>query len=106
MGLCGPAGDLAKKKIYPALFALYVEGHLPDDFSVFGYARSKMSDEEFRTYIRCYISLFLNSMPSQYHLDIGVPLSVGLLAFIGCCVSLILCQSSQSSGSVDCRTQI
>lgn len=46
------AGDLAKKKIYPALFALYVEGHLPDDFSVFGYARSKMSDDEFRKYIR------------------------------------------------------
>ena len=51
------AGDLAKKKIYPALFALYVEGHLPDDFSVFGYARSKMSDEEFRKYIRCFRAL-------------------------------------------------
>ncbi|CAL8463105.1 g2639 [Coccomyxa elongata] len=47
----GASGDLAKKKIYPALFALYVEGHLPEYFSIFGYARSKMSDEEFREYI-------------------------------------------------------
>jgi glucose-6-phosphate 1-dehydrogenase len=28
-----------------------VEGHLPEYFSIFGYARSKMSDEEFREYI-------------------------------------------------------
>ena len=46
-----PAGDLAKKKIYPALFALYYENMLPENFSVFGYARSKMGDEEFREYI-------------------------------------------------------
>ena len=45
------AGDLARKKIYPALFALYVEDMLPENFSVYGYARSKMSDEEFRDYI-------------------------------------------------------
>lgn len=45
------AGDLAKKKIYPALFALFYEGMLPKNFSIFGYARSKMSDEEFRNYI-------------------------------------------------------
>ena len=44
-------GDLARKKIYPALFALYVEDMLPENFSVYGYARSKMSDEEFRDYI-------------------------------------------------------
>ncbi|CAK0785009.1 glucose-6-phosphate 1-dehydrogenase [Coccomyxa viridis] len=47
----GASGDLARKKIYPALFALYVEDMLPENFSVYGYARSKMSDEEFRDYI-------------------------------------------------------
>eukprot|EP00891_Asterochloris_glomerata_P002233 jgi/Astpho2/2233/fgenesh1_pm.00040_%23_32_t len=47
----GASGDLAKKKIYPALFALYVEGTLPEYFSIYGYARSKMSSEEFREYI-------------------------------------------------------
>jgi len=47
----GASGDLAKKKIFPALFALYYEGLLPQDFQVFGYARSKMSDTEFRAMI-------------------------------------------------------
>ncbi|GJN31758.1 hypothetical protein PR202_gb20195 [Eleusine coracana subsp. coracana] len=47
----GASGDLAKKKIFPALFALFYEGCLPEHFTVFGYARSKMSDEELRTMI-------------------------------------------------------
>lgn len=44
----GASGDLAKKKIYPALFALFYDGHLPPNFSVWGYARSSMTDAEFR----------------------------------------------------------
>ncbi|XP_057949656.1 glucose-6-phosphate 1-dehydrogenase, chloroplastic-like isoform X2 [Malania oleifera] len=44
----GASGDLAKKKIFPALFALYYEGCLPKHFTVFGYARSKMTDAELR----------------------------------------------------------
>ncbi|ERN17756.1 glucose-6-phosphate 1-dehydrogenase 1, chloroplastic isoform X2 [Amborella trichopoda] len=47
----GASGDLAKKKIFPALFALYYEGFLPKHFTVFGYARSKMTDEELRTMV-------------------------------------------------------
>ncbi|KAK9837163.1 hypothetical protein WJX81_007374 [Elliptochloris bilobata] len=47
----GASGDLARKKIYPSLFALYYEGHLPEHFHIYGYARSKMSDTEFREYI-------------------------------------------------------
>lgn len=44
----GHAGDLAKKKIFPSLFALYHDGMLPKDFTVYGYARSKMTEEDFR----------------------------------------------------------
>ncbi|KAL8137823.1 hypothetical protein V2J09_003824 [Rumex salicifolius] len=47
----GASGDLAKKKIFPALFALFYEDCLPKHFTVFGYARSKMSDEELRTMV-------------------------------------------------------
>ncbi|XP_031491048.1 glucose-6-phosphate 1-dehydrogenase, chloroplastic-like [Nymphaea colorata] len=47
----GASGDLAKKKIYPALFALFYEGYLPEHFTIFGYARSKMTDDELRTMI-------------------------------------------------------
>ncbi|XP_024026325.1 glucose-6-phosphate 1-dehydrogenase, chloroplastic [Morus notabilis] len=47
----GASGDLAKKKIFPALFALYYEDFLPKNFIVFGYARTKMSDEELRNMV-------------------------------------------------------
>lgn len=47
----GASGDLAKKKIFPALFALFYEGCLPQDFSVFGYARTKLTHEELRVMI-------------------------------------------------------
>lgn len=49
--IVGASGDLAKKKIFPALFALYYEDCLPENFTVFGYARTKMTDEELRNMI-------------------------------------------------------
>lgn len=65
----GASGDLAKKKIFPALFALFYEGCLPHDFSVFGYARTKLTHEELRVMIsrtltcridqRCYYTCVL-----------------------------------------------
>lgn len=47
----GASGDLARKKIFPALFALFYEDCLPENFIVFGYARSKMTDEELRNMV-------------------------------------------------------
>ncbi len=44
----GASGDLASKKVIPALFALYCRSLLPESFQVFGYARSKLTDDEFR----------------------------------------------------------
>lgn len=48
----GASGDLAKKKIFPALFALYYEGLLPKHVQILGYARSKSSTDDFREKIR------------------------------------------------------
>lgn len=48
----GASGDLAKKKTYPSLFALYKSNYLPDYFHIIGYARSKKTDEAFRSSIR------------------------------------------------------
>lgn len=47
----GASGDLAKKKIFPALFAIFYEDWLPENFTVFGYARTKLTDEELRNMI-------------------------------------------------------
>lgn len=44
----GASGDLALKKIFPALFALYCQEYLPHDFHIVGFSRTALSNEEFR----------------------------------------------------------
>jgi len=46
--VCGASGDLAKKKTFPALFALFHQDLLPKDVHIVGYARTKMDEEKFR----------------------------------------------------------
>ena len=47
----GASGDLANRKIIPALFALYCQGLLPERFNVFGMARTPYTHEAFRAHI-------------------------------------------------------
>jgi glucose-6-phosphate 1-dehydrogenase len=53
----GASGDLAKKKTYPSLLALFEGGMLPpaEKVQIVGYARSAMTDDEFRAKIRPYL---------------------------------------------------
>ena len=51
----GASGDLAKKKTYPSLFDLHRHGYLTKRTTICGYARSKKTDEEFKTQIRPYL---------------------------------------------------
>ena len=44
----GASGDLAVRKLIPAIFELYKGKYLPENFAVLGVSRSKLSDEEFR----------------------------------------------------------
>jgi len=44
----GASGDLTVRKLIPALFNLYKEGHLCENFAVLGTSRSNLSDDEFR----------------------------------------------------------
>lgn len=46
--ILGASGDLAQKKIIPALFALYSQKYLPKDVNIFGFARTHLNDDEFR----------------------------------------------------------
>jgi glucose-6-phosphate 1-dehydrogenase len=50
--LFGASGDLAKKKILPALFNLSAQGLLPERYAIVGYALSAWDDEAFRAYAR------------------------------------------------------
>lgn len=47
--LFGAAGDLAKRKIYPALFNLYLNQKLPKFFLVIGVGRGELSNDEFQS---------------------------------------------------------
>jgi len=48
----GASGDLARKKIIPAFFALYCQGFLPPAFNLFGFSRTPFTHEEFRNRIK------------------------------------------------------
>ena len=44
----GASGDLAKKKIYPVMWALFRDNLLPNNTKFIGYARSKMTVQAIR----------------------------------------------------------
>src|SRR6476661_6800829 len=44
----GATGDLAHRKLLPALFHLEQEGFLPESFSVVGFSRTALSDDAYR----------------------------------------------------------
>ncbi len=48
MVIFGASGDLANRKLLPALYKLALQRLLPQNFIILGYARSTMSDQEFR----------------------------------------------------------
>ena len=47
----GATGDLAQRKLVPALFNLCWKGRLPQDARIVGYSRSPYSDDQFREYM-------------------------------------------------------
>ena len=57
----GASGDLTKRKLMPAIYALYRQGLLPKKFAILGASRSPYSDEAFRkkivSDIKTYASL-------------------------------------------------
>ncbi|MCC4213167.1 glucose-6-phosphate dehydrogenase [Leeuwenhoekiella parthenopeia] len=54
----GASGDLTARKLIPALYNLYSDGHFPENFVVLGASRSNLSDEDFRKRV-VYESEFL-----------------------------------------------
>ncbi|GAF09346.1 glucose-6-phosphate 1-dehydrogenase [Paenibacillus pini JCM 16418] len=49
--LFGATGDLAKRKIYPALYNLFIDHKLPQSFSVIGLGRRELTNEAFQANI-------------------------------------------------------
>jgi len=54
----GATGDLTKRKLVPALYALFVQDLLPDKFVLLGASRSNLADQEFRSRMRDALAKF------------------------------------------------
>jgi len=54
----GGSGDLAKRKLIPALYALASDGLLPPGFTVIAAGRTHISDDEFRTAMRADVARY------------------------------------------------
>lgn len=52
----GASGDLAVKKIFPALFSLYCRKLLPASFHCYGFARTEMSESAFRQLLMSHLT--------------------------------------------------
>lgn len=59
----GITGDLALRKLLPALIALYTKKLLPPRFAIVGFSRRSFNREEFREYLRSKI----NIAPGQFN---------------------------------------
>ncbi|MCQ6286185.1 MULTISPECIES: glucose-6-phosphate dehydrogenase [Bacillus cereus group] len=56
--LFGATGDLAKRKIYPALYKLFSNQNIPQSISIIGIGRRAMSDVEFQTKVEQSLATF------------------------------------------------
>ena len=54
----GASGDLFKRMLLPAMYALRLQGILPSDFAIVGFSRSQYTDDEFRAYCKAQLDEF------------------------------------------------
>ena len=65
----GATGDLARRKLLPALYNLAHEGALPERFAVLGVARGELTDEAFRAFAHAAIRHYSRRVPDEDVLD-------------------------------------
>jgi glucose-6-phosphate 1-dehydrogenase len=65
----GASGDLAKRKLIPALYHLTESGYLADRYAVLGFSRTPMSDEAYRDTMRKALSETINGGDGEVPAD-------------------------------------
>ncbi|MGB8520048.1 MAG: glucose-6-phosphate dehydrogenase [Candidatus Tumulicola sp.] len=55
----GASGDLFKRMLLPAVYSMRLDGPLPIDFALVGFARSKYDDDSFREYCKQQLDAFM-----------------------------------------------
>ncbi len=63
MIIIGATGDLTLRKLGPALYNLMLGGFLPGEFSVVGFARREMTDDQFRDHLLEGINEYSRNRP-------------------------------------------
>jgi glucose-6-phosphate 1-dehydrogenase len=63
--ILGVTGDLAARKILPALYGLWRGGYFPPNFAIVGAARRDKNDEAFRTDVRNALTEFGHEKPAD-----------------------------------------
>lgn len=61
----GATGDLARRKLFPALYSLYREGKLGEKFAVIGLARRPRTNDQFKDDVHESIRQFCRYKPDQ-----------------------------------------
>ncbi len=65
MVICGATGDLTERKLAPALYNTLLGGFLPPEFTVVGFARRELSDDEFRQHLLDGINKHSRNRPAK-----------------------------------------
>ncbi|ATB30924.1 glucose-6-phosphate dehydrogenase [Melittangium boletus] len=63
MVLFGATGDLAQRKLFPALFELARQGSLPDQFAIVAFSRSKHNVEKLRAQVKEGLEKYARTKP-------------------------------------------
>ncbi|HEX5555138.1 MAG TPA: glucose-6-phosphate dehydrogenase, partial [Chitinophagaceae bacterium] len=54
----GGSGDLNYRKLTPALYNLFLDGFMPENFSIMGLARSELSEDKYKKHLLEGVQLF------------------------------------------------
>jgi len=65
MVICGATGDLAERKLGPALYNTLLGGFLPPEFTVVGFARRDLGDDAFRAQLLDGINRYSRNRPAK-----------------------------------------
>ena len=62
----GATGDLAARKLLPALYALHRSGHLHPETDIVGYGRSEWNDERLREHARRSLEEYAHDFDEEH----------------------------------------
>jgi glucose-6-phosphate 1-dehydrogenase len=77
----GGTGDLARRKLFPALFRLWQHDLLPDEFAIVGVAREQHTDEAYRESMRAALAEFATAPTDAEWAEFGARLFFGSHVF-------------------------